>query len=131
MQQWMRTRVLRTVGLLFGLSMMLTACDPADFFALFGGGVTDEAAAEQPADEAPEADTVGDEAGGEDIVTDDGSDSVGDEPDPVTEESDPVSEESDPVSEESDPVADDDEAPGAGSGGEHRCFREGGAADEA
>lgn len=125
MQQWMRTRVLRTVGLLFGLSMMLTACDPADFFALFGGGATDDAAAEQPADEAPEADTVGDEAGGEDIVTEEP------DSDPVSDESDPVSDESDPVSDESDPVADDEEAPGASSGGEHRCFRDGGGTNEA
>jgi hypothetical protein len=123
MQQWMRTRVLRTVGLLFGLSLMLTACDPADFFAFFGGDATDDAPAAEgaAAGDAGTDDSGTDDSGGE---TDDG---VTDESDAVTDESDPVSEASDPesVSDESEAVVDeDDEAPGSGSRGEHQCFRD-------
>ena len=115
MQQWMRTRVLRTVGLLFGLSLMLTACDPADFFAFFGGGATDDAPA---AEGAADGDADTDDSGSDD--------SGGETDDVVTDESDAVSEESDAesVSEESEAVVDeDDEAPGSGSSGEHQCFR--------
>lgn len=111
MQQWMRTRAIRTVGLLFGLSLMLTACDPADFFAFFGGGAADDAppAAEEVVDEGAESDS---------------DDPVTEESDPVSEGSEPVSGESDPVSGDSEPVVDEDEEPGSGSRGEHQCFRD-------
>lgn len=128
MQQWMRTRVLRTVGLLFGLSLMLTACDPADFFAFFGGGATDDA----PAAEGGDAGDAGTDGAGTDDSGGETDDVVTDESDPVTEESDPVSEESDPdsVSDESEAVVDeDDDAPGSGSRGEHQCFRDGDGGD--
>jgi hypothetical protein len=78
MQHWMRTRVLRTVGLLFALTLMLSACGAAgDLPDLIGGG------------DPP----VGDES---EPAPDDVSDDS--EPDDVSDESEPgdVSDESEP-----------------------------------
>ena len=77
MQHWMRTRVLRTVGLLFALTLMLSACGAAgDLPDVIGGG------------DPP--------AGGEEPAPDDVSDDS--EPDDVSDESEPgdVSDESEP-----------------------------------
>jgi hypothetical protein len=76
MRHWMRTRALRTAGLLFGLSMMLMACgDVGDLPGAIGGG-------QPPASEESEPDDVTDES----------------EPDDVSDESEPgdVSDESEP-----------------------------------
>lgn len=58
----MRSRTIRVLGVLFGLSMLLTACDAQDVLALLEG----TAAAQAPAAEAAaddRADGAGDEAG--------------------------------------------------------------------
>ena len=91
MPHWMRTRTLRTIGLLFGLSMMLSACGRVgDLLDLIGGGGPD------PGDVSCES-----------------------EPGDVSSESEPgdVSSESEPgdVSSESEP---DCESEDAGSGGQ-------------
>jgi hypothetical protein len=75
MQQWMRTRALRTVGLLFGLSLMLMACgDVGGLPGAIGGELP-------PASEESEPEDVTDES------------------EPEEEESE-VSEGSEPVEEE-------------------------------
>ena len=56
MQHWMRTRVLRTVGLLFALTLMLSACGAAgDLPDLIGGG-------DPPADDEADTDEADDAA---------------------------------------------------------------------
>ena len=81
MQHWMRTRVLRTVGLLFALVLTLSACGQAgDLPDLIGG--------DPPAgDEEPAPDDVSDES----------------EPGDVSDESEPGD-----VSDESEPEEEDD-----------------------
>lgn len=60
MNHWMRTRTIRMIGVLFGLSLMLTACDGEDVLALLDGSVADqgataEAAGDDDADVAQDA----------------------------------------------------------------------------
>jgi hypothetical protein len=94
MQRWMRTRVLRTVGLLFGLTLMLSACSGiGDLPGLIGGG--DPPAGEES---EPVPDEVGDDG--------DGSEEVSSESEPGD-----VSDESEPEEEEDD-------------GHEHQCLRD-------
>lgn len=63
MNHWMRTRTIRMIGVLFGLSLMLTACDAEDMLAVLDGSV---------ADQGPAAEAAGDEdiagIGGEDTA---------------------------------------------------------------
>lgn len=63
MNHWMRARTIRMIGVLFGLSLMLTACDAEDMLALLDGSV---------ADQGPAAEAAGDEdsagTGGEDTA---------------------------------------------------------------
>jgi hypothetical protein len=108
MPQWMRTRTLRTVGLLFGLSMMLSACGRiGDLLDLIGGGGPD------PGDVSCES-----EPGDVSSESEPGDVSSESEPGDVSSESEPgdVSSESEPgdVSSESEP---DCESEDAGSGG--------------
>lgn len=54
MNHWMRTRTIRMIGVLFGLSLVLTACDD-DVLALLDGSVADQGpAAEAAADDTAE-----------------------------------------------------------------------------
>ena len=58
MNHWMRTRTIRMIGFLFGLSLVLTACDAEDLLALLDGGVADQG----PAAEAAAGDDVAEDA---------------------------------------------------------------------
>lgn len=57
MNHWMRTRVIRLISVLFGLSLVLAACDADDLLAVLDGRVADQGpAAEAAADDtAPKA----------------------------------------------------------------------------
>lgn len=59
MNHWMRTRTIRMIGVLFGLSILLTACDSEDVLALLDGSA---------ADQAPVAEAAGDEVADDDAA---------------------------------------------------------------
>lgn len=69
MNHWMRTRAIRMIGVLFGLSLVLTACDADDVLALLDATVADRGpAAEAAAAEHTAAETGdGDTADGDDV----------------------------------------------------------------
>ena len=71
MNHWMRAHTIRLIGVLFGLSLMLTACDAEDVLALLDGSMAGQAsAAGAAAAEHTAADT-------DDVDTDDGDDVEG------------------------------------------------------
>jgi uncharacterized protein YkwD len=73
MNHWMRTRTIRMVGLLFGLSLMLTACDAEDLLALLDGSLADQnPVAEAPADDDAAEDVDAAEDAGDRAGTDEG-----------------------------------------------------------
>lgn len=74
MNQWMRTRTIRMIGVLFGLSILLTACDSEDVLALLDGNA---------ADQAPVAEAAGDEVADDDVAQDAADEGAADEGDEV------------------------------------------------
>ena len=71
MNHWMRTRTIRMIGVLFGLSLMLTACDAEDVLALLDGGVAAQDATADAAGDVAD-DDVAQDAGDDDAADEDG-----------------------------------------------------------